>query len=343
MLLGIIGDGVCAGRRALLDHLVKDKGFTELRILPESEGYWSSDPSNDGSGVKAFQDPASALEYATAHWRSDLAVIIPDGRFPMESYQKRPFFLLACMRTPLLSRYRRWRAKHERHNALNEDDEGVDVFDSGESDSLERFLFLDQARQDLVAPHLPMADVTLKNNTTTLSALSTALTSSTLLHAARFRPDWDTYFIRLCRLASTRSNCMKRRVGCILAKDRKIVATGYNGTPRGVVNCAEGGCGRCNGGSGCGVGLEFCLCLHAEENALLEVGRERVAYGGDTVLYCTTCPCIECARKIVQTGVKEVVYSDPYAMDELTFALLKEAKIPIRRHTDVENTIVLVD
>lgn len=88
--------------------------------------------------------------------------------------------------------------------------------------------------------------------------------------------------MRLASLASLRSNCMKRRVGCVLVRERRVVATGYNGTPRGVRNCNEGGCGRCNGEGdglgqgggevrqGMGVGLEECLCLHAEENALLE-------------------------------------------------------------------------
>lgn len=101
------------------------------------------------------------------------------------------------------------------------------------------------------------------------------------------RPPWDAYFMRLASLASLRSNCMKRRVGCVLVRERRVVSTGYNGTPRGVRNCNEGGCSRCNShGDGfgtpdangvasgvqmaMGVGLDECLCLHAEENALLE-------------------------------------------------------------------------
>lgn len=110
----------------------------------------------------------------------------------------------------------------------------------------------------------------------------------------------------LASLASLRSNCMKRRVGAVLVREKRVVSTGYNGTPRGVKNCGEGGCGRCNsGGDGLtlehgdegksgvhsmGEGLNECLCLHAEENALLEAGRERVSGGGTegAVLYCNT-------------------------------------------------------
>lgn len=90
----------------------------------------------------------------------------------------------------------------------------------------------------------------------------------------------------LASLAARRSNCMKRRVGCVLVREKRVIATGYNGAPRGLTNCNEGGCGRCNSGASGGVGLDTCLCLHAEENALLEAGRERVGKGA--ILYCDT-------------------------------------------------------
>ena len=85
----------------------------------------------------------------------------------------------------------------------------------------------------------------------------------------------------------------------------------YNGTPRGLNNCNEGGCSHCNGASSANTSAE-CVCLHAEENALLEAGRERVGQNG--VLYCNTCPCLKCTVKIVQTGVKAVVYNLAYKM-----------------------------
>lgn len=117
----------------------------------------------------------------------------------------------------------------------------------------------------------------------------------------------------LSSLAARRSNCMKRRVGCVLVRSKRVISTGYNGTPRGLENCNEGGCARCNSAADGGVGLNTCLCIHAEENALLEAGRERV--GGGAILYCDTCPCLTCAIKIVQVGVVEVVYAEGYSMD----------------------------
>lgn len=151
-----------------------------------------------------------------------------------------------------------------------------------------------------LAPLLALSTLTLSNPHSTPEPFLSSLSLPDL--AATLRPAWDVYFMLLAVLASLRSNCMKRRVGAVLVRERRVVSTGYNGTPRGITNCGEGGCSRCNadgdglGGGGGGMGkamgegLEECVCLHAEENALLEAGRERVSGGGveGAVLYCNT-------------------------------------------------------
>ncbi|KAJ2870877.1 Deoxycytidine monophosphate (dCMP) deaminase [Coemansia aciculifera] len=180
---------------------------------------------------------------------------------------------------------------------------------------------------------LSSANATIANTFATISDLHAHLNHLDLLNPERLRPSWDTYFMLLSELASHRANCMKRKVGCILVKDNQIIATGYNGTPKGITNCNEGGCPRCNDGTPCGVSLDHCLCIHAEENALLEAGRGRVRNATGVVLYCNTCPCLGCAKKIVQVGVKVVVYSKGYGMDKLTLKLFKEANIIVRQHT----------
>lgn len=130
------------------------------------------------------------------------------------------------------------------------------------------------------------AQVRLLNSSDSLPHLYQALNSLNLTDEARMRPNWDQYFMRLASLAAQRSNCMKRRVGCVLVREKRVISTGYNGTPRNIRNCNEGGCPRCNGGQGAGLGLTTCLCIHAEENALLEAGRERIREGA--ILYCDT-------------------------------------------------------
>lgn len=139
--------------------------------------------------------------------------------------------------------------------------------------------------------------------------------------------------MQLASLAAQRSNCMKRRVGCVLVREKRVISTGYNGTPRGLKNCGEGGCARCNEGQSSGVGLGTCLCIHAEENALLEAGRERIREGA--ILYCDTCPCLTCSIKIAQVGISEVVYSYGYSMDTETAAVFKEAGVHLRQFIPV--------
>ena len=111
---------------------------------------------------------------------------------------------------------------------------------------------------------LQRATVRIINPHTTLSELYSTLTHANLLDSSRLRPSWDSYFMHLADLAARRSNCMKRRVGCVLVRSGRVISTGYNGTPRGTRNCNEGGCPRCNIGEGSGQSLSSCLCMHAE-------------------------------------------------------------------------------
>lgn len=110
-------------------------------------------------------------------------------------------------------------------------------------------------------------------------------------------------------LTSQRSNCIKRKVGCIVVKDNRILSLGYNGTPKGTTNCFEGGCERCNGSGLPGEGLDVCMCLHAEENALFFVSKSELE--GST-MYVTLIPCISCAKKIIQCGIKNVFFLEYY-------------------------------
>jgi dCMP deaminase len=182
------------------------------------------------------------------------------------------------------------------------------------------------------------AHLSILNNHANPQSYFSLLSTLDLPSPIRLRPTWDAYFMTLARLASQRSNCMKRRVGCVLVHNSRIISTGYNGTPRNLLNCNEGGCARCNSASSGGSALSTCLCLHAEENALLEAGRERIREG--CVLYCDTCPCLTCSVKIAQVGVREVVYSQSYNMDEASRRVLKEAGVELRQFSPPRSGLV---
>lgn len=144
------------------------------------------------------------------------------------------------------------------------------------------------------------------------------------------RPSWDEYFMNIAKVIATRSNCMKRRVAAIIVKDRRIISTGYNGTPRGTKNCNEGGCPRCNSFSASGKNLEDCLCSHAEENAIVQAAYHGVSIK-DATLYTTFSPCIMCAKMIINSGIRELIYYKEYTLNKNALKLLKEAKIKIKK------------
>jgi dCMP deaminase len=211
---------------------------------------------------------------------------------------------------------------------------------AGDASSLAEFQAL-EARElgsdDVSAQQLlrvaELADATLQN-TGALADLERAL--EPVVRENLFfeqRPPWDEYFMNIAHAAATRANCIKRKVGAILVVDRRIISTGYNGTPRGTRNCNEGGCPRCAGAVPTGSRLDECLCSHAEENALTQAAYHGVAVRGATI-YTTLCPCLMCAKMIINAGVGEVVHDAAYALDQTTADLLRQAGVKIRRLRD---------
>ena len=148
--------------------------------------------------------------------------------------------------------------------------------------------------------------------------------------AAAPRPDWDTYFMDIAHVVKTRSNCSRRNVAAVIVKDRRIISTGYNGTPRGVRNCNEGGCPRCASNAPSGTGLGECICSHAEENSITQAAYHGISTKGATI-YVTLSPCLMCSKMIVNAGIREVVYDEEYSVTEQTKAVLAEAGVTLRR------------
>ena len=187
----------------------------------------------------------------------------------------------------------------------------------------------DTAAQQLLAVKA-LADETIQNDGS-LEELSAQL-GEVLRDKLQFRerPSWDEYFMSIARVVSSRSNCVKRKVGAVIARDRRIVSTGYNGTPRGTRNCNEGGCPRCNGVAESGTRLDECLCSHAEENAITQSAYHGVSVRGGTI-YTTFCPCLMCTKMIINAGLEEVVYDAHFPLGEVSIGLLREAGVKIRQ------------
>ncbi|KAI8067990.1 deoxycytidylate deaminase [Gongronella butleri] len=323
MFIGVIGSQ-CSGKHSVASYLVEQHGCTFIYLKEQQH---ASHASLYDAGL-AFDSIDDMQQYVTERWLDHFVTCDIDSH-GIWTLKKRPFFMLVSVDAPVFMRFQR---SLSRGNAVNQDLETFVQHD-------DRSLFKISGVDDTLGPGTPLcklmaiADVQVTNAHRELASLYRELEALNLLNMERLRPTWDTYFMHLSDLAARRSNCMKRRVGCILVKDSRVVATGYNGTPRGLRNCNEGGCQRCNDASPCGTGLDRCLCMHAEENALLEAGRSRVDFSNGVVLYCNTCPCLGCAIKIVQQGIKEVVYSKSYGMDDMTAKVLSEAQVKLRQHS----------
>jgi len=149
------------------------------------------------------------------------------------------------------------------------------------------------------------------------------------------RPSWDEYFMNIVDLVKTRSTCLRRQVGALIVKDKRILASGYNGAPVGCKHCAEIGCIRNELNIPSGQRHEICRATHAEQNAIAQA-----AYSGtsikDATMYVTTQPCVLCAKLCINAGITKIIFRGDYP-DELAMELLKEAGVRVIKYEDPES------
>lgn len=249
--------------------------------------------------------------------------VVDSLRHPSEIqvFRRRRDFILTTVRAPERLRFERLRQRGREN-----DPKSFEEFQALETREAKSPTASDQQLDQT----LSMADVVLEN-TGPLKMLHEKVKEVLLEFSQKEeRPEWDPYFMGIAKVVALRSNCIKRKVAAVIVKDKRIIATGYNGTPRGVKNCNEGGCPRCSSIDASGKGLEECLCSHAEENAIVQS-----AYHGvnikDSVLYTTFSPCLMCTKMIINAGIKEVVYNLDYSMGEASLGLMKEVNINIKK------------
>ncbi|QPG73256.1 hypothetical protein FOA43_000564 [Brettanomyces nanus] len=322
MFVGLTGT-LASGIDRVAGYLVNELGFRLLTLNDDTP-----DRSVDLNLFRSFETITELYSFATSHWSENFVIIKDLTSSDLEKFLKRPFFLLVSVDAPIICRYERYR-KSQVDKTL----------------TLEQFISksegLKYGNDCRLLQNIEKAHLKLINNSRNQESLYKQLAALDFKDTERLRPAWDSYFMSLANLAALRSNCMKRRVGCVIVRENRVIATGYNGTPRKFRNCNEGGCPRCNHGDSSGVGLSTCLCLHAEENALLEAGRDRI--GSSATVYCNTCPCLTCSIKIVQTGIHEVVYSQSYSMDTLSSKVFRQSGVIIRQFIPAKSGIVIID
>ncbi len=142
------------------------------------------------------------------------------------------------------------------------------------------------------------------------------------------RPSWDEYFMSVASLVSQRSTCLRRRVGAVIVKEKRILTTGYNGAPSGLTHCLEIGCLRETMQIPSGERHELCRAIHAEQNAIVQAASFGVSVRGSTI-YSTTYPCSLCAKMIINAGIVEIVIKEGYP-DSMAVEMLEQACIKVR-------------
>ena len=143
------------------------------------------------------------------------------------------------------------------------------------------------------------------------------------------RPRWPEYFMDITRKVAMRSTCLRRSVGAILVKDKRILSTGYNGAPSGLKHCEEVGCVRQDSSIPSGTRHELCRGLHAEQNAIIQAAYHGISIRGAD-LYCTNMPCVICTKMLINAGIRKVYYAEGYD-DALSEQLFEEAGIQVER------------
>lgn len=141
------------------------------------------------------------------------------------------------------------------------------------------------------------------------------------------RPSWNKYFMEIANLVKTRSTCLRRQVGAVIVKDKRILSTGYNGAPTDCKHCSDVGCLREQLKVPSGERHELCRALHAEQNAIAQAAQHGISVK-DAAIYVTHQPCSLCAKLIINAGLSHIIYEGDYP-DSLSFELLNEAGITL--------------
>ncbi len=332
MIIGLTGRN-CAGKGTVAEYL-KKKGFfyhslsdvIREELATEGKTITRAAMVEKGNEMRAKDGPGALAKKTINKMLKDRNYVIDSIRVPAEvnELRKLPNFFLLRVEAPLELRFARMKAR-----GRESDPKTLEAFVEIENRELEN---ADEAKQNIIVCE-SMADKVIQNDADVdalhdrIDALLAGLSGEFKLE----RPSWDDYFMNIARTVATRSNCMKRHTAAVIVRDKRIISTGYNGTPRGVKNCSEGGCPRCNNFADAGTKLDECTCSHGEENAIVQAAYHGVSLKG-AVLYSTFSPCMPCAKMIINAGIAEVVYNAEYALAETAAKMLREAGVMLREH-----------
>lgn len=329
MIIGLTGKN--ASGKGEVAEILKKKGFIYYslsdiirdEIINRSQTITRENLIKFGNMLREKFGPSVLAQRITKKLSPSVNYVIDSIRNPFEiqSLRNLPGFMLINIQADPQTRFKRIKER-KRENDPKTYKDFIDFEEREINNRSSTMQQLDECEK--------MADHIIYNNSTKANLEKEIVKLIKENIHKEERPDWDQYFMNIAHVAAQRSNCMKRRVASVIVKDKRIISTGYNGTPRGVKNCCEGGCPRCNQVSDSGKDLTECLCSHGEENAIVQAAYHGVSVKEST-LYTTFSPCLLCTKMIINAGIREVVYNESYPMNDTSFKLLKQAKVSVRK------------
>ncbi len=329
MIVGITGRN-CSGKGEFADYLIRKSFYfsslsDEVRREIRARGLEETRENliAVGNDLRARFGPSILAERVYQRLEKDRNHVVDSIRNPseVEFLKGTGNFLLVEIQADPETRFKRMLSRKR----------------EGDPDDLETFLKLEQQEESSPDPSkqqmktvCEMADHVVENSGSIddLHILTDRFLAGAVKSAPR--PGWDDYFMNIASVVASRSNCVKRHVAAVIVRDKRIISTGYNGTPRGTRNCDEGGCPRCNSFADGGTKLDECLCSHGEENAITQAAYHGVSVKDGTI-YSTFSPCLMCSKMIINSGIREVVYNAEYPLNETAGKLLKEAGVIVRK------------
>lgn len=329
MIIGLTGKNG-AGKGEVASFL-KERGFQYYSLsdaLREEAQRRGSEITRDvlvalGNELREKEGPGCLAERIFAKLDPEKHYVIDSIRHPSEVqvFRRRSNFKLLKINAPEKLRFERLKQRGRENDPR--DWEAFVKLEEKESKSKNK---TDQQLDQTIA----LADLQVDNNGPLKELFEKVKQILVEVAQNTTRPGWDEYFMNIAKVVALRSNCMKRKVAAVIIKDKRIISTGYNGTPRGITNCNEGGCPRCAAVETSGKDLGECLCSHGEENAIVQAAYHGVSLKGST-LYTTFSPCLMCTKMIINAGIVEVVYQATYPLSDTSFKLLQQAGVKIRK------------
>ena len=332
MIFGLVGN-YCSGKDTLAEILVEMNFFhiSFSDILREELKKRKQEVTRDslikiGNELREKEGRDVLAKKALEQVKDGENYVVTSVRNPgeVELLQKRSDFLLINVTAPD-------RIRLQRLIARSRENDPKTLAELKKKEALENTKDPNAQQLNKVASK---AKVVINNDSTTekLKEKVHKLVEDWLYKLQDKRPDWDNYFMNIAEQVKLRSTCMSAKKGAIVVKDKMIISTGYNGSPKGIEHCNLGGCKRCTsrhlGKLKSGSYSEPCICCHSEENAIVQAACNGTSTHG-AIMYTTFTPCVSCAKMIINAGITEVVAKVRYP-DDVGTALLKEAGIRLR-------------